>query len=93
MGVNSNQSSRSFPSQKAERARASRRKGTLESVERSQKIDAFVFPQPRLSVDEGSPPSNHENLIEGLSGKDNFLGISDDVRVVGWFLVASEENR
>ncbi|KAL0100721.1 hypothetical protein PUN28_019242 [Cardiocondyla obscurior] len=33
--------------------------------------------RPRLSADdERRPPSNHENLIEGLSGKDNFLGIS-----------------
>lgn len=32
--------------------------------------------RPRSSADERRPPSNHENLIEGLPGKDNFLGIS-----------------
>lgn len=50
------------------------KEGTRESLDRKSERQRA---RPRLSTDdERRPPSNHENLIEGLPGKDNFLGIS-----------------
>lgn len=58
---------------KRERNRSAEKGETRESLDRKSERQRA---RPRLSADERRPPSNHENLIEGLPGKDNFLGIS-----------------